>query len=250
MAAKFRVSHFRLSTFRRCRRLYKFRYVERLPAPPSASNTMGGHVHSALRDLMALPQGARTAARAADLLRNRWRTNRAGFTGLADEARWRARAIDQVERFARMPQAAGDPVALERYVEVDLTPRVSLIGRIDRIDEGGDGRLNIIDYKTGRPPEEIESEQLRLYAMMIRRQDGRPIGEASFVYLEDGTIWSIRPDEADLESTASGVLSAVDEMTRERAYEPNVGRHCSFCDFRSVCPKRDEIVGRRLAEGW
>ena len=252
MAKMFRISPFRLSTFRRCRRQYKYRYVERLPAAPNAPDTMGAHVHAALRDLMAQPPEERSAARAADLLRTLWATNRAGFAGLAEEARWRARALEQVQNFTRTPFVGGSPVALERYLEVDVADGVRVVGRVDRIDERDDGALHIIDYKTGRPPDaaKVDPEQLRIYAMMVQRHDGRPVGEASFLYLDDGSAWSTQPSETDLEASAGAVVEAVDELMREREYAPNVGRHCAFCDFQRICPKRDEIVGRRLAEGW
>jgi RecB family exonuclease len=245
----FRISPFRLKVFRRCRRQYKYRYVEHIPPGPNASDTMGSHVHSALRDLMQLPEHERTGARAADLLRAHWASNRAGFSGLADEARWRARALEQVQRFAEMSQVHGRPVAVEQYLEVDVAEHVRVIGRIDRIDEDG-GDLQVIDYKTSRQPEEADPEQLHLYAMMLRRFADRPVTAASFVYLEDGSDWSIQPDAAEMEQTTDAVIDAVGEMTQERDYLPSVGRHCAFCDFQRICPKRDEIVGRRLTEGW
>lgn len=251
MANPFRLSPFRWGTFRRCRRQYKYRYVERLPTPPNPNDTMGQHVHAALRDLMARPAEERTAARAADLLRRRWATNRAGFRGLADEARWKARALEQIERFTSLPEAAGEPAALERYIEVDLDSNVRAVGRIDRIDMTGDG-LHVIDYKTSvRPPDDaIDPGQLRLYAMMIRRTVDRPVARATYLYLEDGADWSERPSDQDIEAIADDAVRAVGEITRERDYEPTIGRYCAFCEFQRICPKRDEIVGRRIAEGW
>ncbi len=251
MASQFRLSPFRLGTFTRCRRQYKYRYVERLPSAANPYDTMGQHVHSALRDLMTRPPAERTAARAADLLRRHWATNRAGFRGLAEEARWRARALEQLERFVTMPEAGGQPLALERYIEAGLSDDVRAVGRIDRIDDDGEG-LHIIDYKTSRHPpgDDVDPAQLRVYAMMVRRNADRPVSRTTYLYLEDGASWSEQPTAAAIEEAASDALRAVGEMTRERDYEPNVGRHCAFCDFQRICPKRDEIVGRRIAEGW
>lgn len=85
---------------------------------------------------------------------------------------------------------------------------------------------------------------------MVRRNADRPVSRATYLYLEDGANWSEQPTAAAIEEAASDALRAAGEMTRERDYEPNVGRHCAFCDFQRICPKRDEIVGRRIAEGW
>ena len=245
----FRISPFRLSTFRRCRRQYKYRYVEHIPSEPSASETMGQHVHTTLRDLMLLPEEYRTPARAIALLRGHWSRNRAGFRGLAEEARWRARAMDQLDRFTHTEHVVGHPVALERYIESDLSSRIRLMGRIDRIDQDGDG-LHVMDYKTSRQPEDVDGEQLHLYAMMVSRQDNRPVTKATFTYLEDGTSWSTNPTDATLGQTAEGVVEAVEAISGERQYQPTIGRHCAFCEFQRICPKREEIVGRRLTEGW
>ena len=240
--AVFRLSPFRLSTFRRCRRLYKYRYVERLPVPPNPHDTMGSHVHTALRDLMRLPPDQRTAARAVDLLRASWARNRAGFRGLAEEARWRSRAVEQVQRFVALPEAGGTPLALEQQVEVALTDGVRVFGRIDRVDEGAEGDLHVIDYKTGRPREDPDPEQLRIYAMILARLANRPVGKTSYLYLEDGSAWSASPTAAELAEVEAGVLQSVEEMKREREYTPDVGPQCTFCDFRAICPRREEIA--------
>ncbi|HWO94389.1 MAG TPA: PD-(D/E)XK nuclease family protein [Dehalococcoidia bacterium] len=247
-ARVFRVSPFRLNTFRRCRRLYKYRYVERLPTAPNAYDTTGSNIHAALRELMLRAPEERTPARAADIVREQWQTNRAGFRGMADEARWRARAIDQAARFAQLPEAEGTPLAVERYLEVDLTPRVRLFGRIDRIDEASNEGLHIIDYKTGRRPDEIDPGQLQLYAMMVHRSEERPVTAATFLYLDDGTSWTAPPSALDHAAAANGVLETVEQIVSEREYEPAVGPYCAFCDFQAICPARKETVGRRLAE--
>ena len=45
-------------------------------------------------------------------------------------------------------------------------------------------------------------------------------------------------------------IAPSEEMLAERDYTASVGRHCSFCDYQAICPQREEIVGRRLLEGW
>ena len=46
------------------------------------------------------------------------------------------------------------------------------------------------------------------------------------------------------------MTAAYNDIVNERDYPTNVGRHCSFCDYQSICPSREEIVGRRLHSGW
>lgn len=70
-------------------------------------------------------------------------------------ALWQPRlleAIDWVAEEVRKDRAAGRlPLAAERKGEAQIDG-ITLEGRVDRIDRLGDGRLAIIDYKTGKAP--------------------------------------------------------------------------------------------------
>ena len=69
------------------------------------------------------------------------------------------------------------------------------------------------------------------------------------LYLDDGTAWSACPQRRELEEALAAVTAAYNDIVNERDYPTNVGRHCSFCDYQSICPSREEIVGRRLFSG-
>ena len=151
----------------------------------------------------------------------------------------------QLRSFAREHDLAARPLMLESYMETPLTPQLTLLGRIDRVDDDPDG-LHVIDYKTGRRPEEVDVEQLHLYTVMLERSLARPVARAAYIYLDDGSAWTTCPQRRDLEEAIAGVTAAYNEIVNERDYATNVGRHCSFCDYQSICPRREEIVGRRL----
>ncbi|MGD0116275.1 MAG: PD-(D/E)XK nuclease family protein [Dehalococcoidia bacterium] len=242
----FKVSSFRLRVFRQCRRRYKYQYVERLPTRPSPYNTMGAHVHNALKAFFSLPEPAeRTPERLLDLLHESWQQNRSGFSDLEDEERWRERATNQLRSFARSNDLAARPLLLESYLETPISAQLALLGRVDRVDDDPDG-LHIIDYKTGRRPDDIDVEQLHLYTLMLERSLGRSVARASYLYLDDGSAWSTSPQRRDLEEAVAAVTAAYNEIVTERDYQTNVGRHCAFCDYQALCPSREEIVGRRL----
>jgi ATP-dependent helicase/nuclease subunit B len=85
---------------------------------------------------------------------------------------WRARINRAADPFiAFSAGTGGEPVALEEMGAVTLTdPPFTLIGKPDRIDALPDGRLHLIDYKTGDPPGEEKQKhfekQLLLAAAM------------------------------------------------------------------------------------
>ena len=78
------------------------------------------------------------------------------------------------------------------------------------------------------------------------------MARASYLYLDEGAAWSISPRPEESEETSAGAVTAgvrADDRTSV-SYPTSVGRHCTFCDYQSICPSREEIVGRRLHSGW
>ena len=71
-------------------------------------------------------------------------------------ALWRPRLTAALDFFAeeveRNRAAGRHPVASEIWGEIEIAG-VRLGGKVDRIDRAGDGNLAIVDYKTGKPPE-------------------------------------------------------------------------------------------------
>ncbi len=82
-------------------------------------------------------------------------------------------AIDWIEREAAADREAGrQPILAEEFGEAEIAG-VTLFGKVDRIDRLPDGRLAIVDYKTGKAPakkavEEGYALQLGLLALIAR----------------------------------------------------------------------------------
>ncbi len=99
-----------------------------------------------------------------------------------------------------------EPAERELYVETELDG-LTLRGYVDRLDVAPDGRLRIVDYKTGRAPSELfEAKalfQMRFYALVLWRLRGVVATHLRLVYLGDGQTLTYAPDEADLLATES-----------------------------------------------
>lgn len=113
---------------------------------------------------------------------------------------WLARLSRATEHFLTQDaKHGGTPVALETpgALQIDLPdlPRgFTLVGKPDRIDVLPDGRLHLIDYKTGSPPTKPQQEsfekQLRLTTAMVERGGFAELGPAevaSFAYIGLGS---------------------------------------------------------------
>lgn len=115
----------------------------------------------------------------------------------------RYRATFLASRFARDGRR---PVAVEMPIDAPLGDR-TIVGKLDAVYRDGDGRIEIVDWKTGRAPrtpDEIAGRelQLMLYAHAYARSTGTPLEQISatlYYVAEDREIRvdRIRP-EADL----------------------------------------------------
>lgn len=109
---------------------------------------------------------------------------------------WLARLERAAEHFLTQDSKhGGTPVVLESPGSLRLDPPgFTLVGKPDRIDALPDGRVHLIDYKTGTPPSEKQQEvyekQLRLTAAMVERGGFATLGPrevASFTYIGLGS---------------------------------------------------------------
>jgi hypothetical protein len=96
----------------------------------------------------------------------------------------------------------------------------------------------------------VDVNQLRFYAIMLERKLSRPLRRASYFYLEEGDVWSIRPTREELDESLGQALATAESIAAERDFAATIGRHCSGCPYLGVCARRDEIAQLRQEEGW
>jgi putative RecB family exonuclease len=146
-------------------------------------------------------------------------------------------------------------------VEVDLTEddddpdRVLLRGFVDRIDVAPDGRVRVVDYKTGRSPgESFESRalfQMKFYALAIYRLRGIVPARLQLLYLADGQSLIYTPEKAELDrfaKTLTAIWKAILKAGATGDFPPKRSRMCQWCDHKAHCP---EFGGTLLPyPGW
>jgi RecB family exonuclease/superfamily I DNA/RNA helicase len=223
----------RLETYRSCPLFFFFASVLRLeprrqPVAGPDTAQLGNMYHrifervyqvaSDPRDhasvLAALPEAARRVLDAAPA--------REGFRVTAWWAQTRAEIEEDVRRsLLGLAEVSGDwqPIAFEQGFFDPQTLEVMVAGDsfrlhgvIDRIDRAPDGRLRVIDYKTGGPSsfkrQDVEAGkklQLPLYALAAR--DALHLGQPA-----DGFYWHVRqaqPSDFTLPGSTGGPAAAM-----------------------------------------
>ncbi len=240
----------KVSAFTSCPLAFRFSQIERRPEPPSAPAVKGTLVHAALERLFwHHPAGERTPAAAALELDRAWDDLQSDQEvvelGLDEEAAtaFLHDAGHLVENYFLLedPNEAS-AVGVELGVETNIDG-LRLRGIIDRLDVLPDGRLIVVDYKTGRAPSErFERGGLagvQTYALLCESMLGQAPAEVRLLYLRQPlAITAVASDQTirGQRKRAVAVWSAIERACDAEDFRPNVGPLCDYCNFKSSCP--------------
>ena len=192
------------------------------------------------------------------------------WDSLPFDARWKSdqerraarRALERFLHWHEDPARGRTVVDAEREfaetVEVGGVS-VKLTGKMDRIEVDSEGRLYVVDFKTGKHPksknEAAADPQLGVYQVMIKAEgyQGGEVAQAELVYPRDdkdtpgptvvaqpGLAGSADPQWAE-DLIAGVALRVLDERFTASGDEQ---KHCRTCRLSKACPKRPD--GREL----
>jgi len=240
----------KVSAFTSCPLAFRFSQIERLPEPPSPPAVKGTLVHAALERLFwHHPVGARTPAAAALEVERAWESlqddEEVVGLGLDDDAA--GEFVEDARRLVANYFLLEDPnearaVGVELGVETDLDG-LRLRGIIDRLDVMPDGRLIVVDYKTGRAPSErFERGSLggvQTYALLCESMLGRAPAEVRLLYLREPVAITAVASEQSIRGQrkrAVAVWTAIERACDAEDFRPHVGPLCDYCNFKASCP--------------
>jgi DNA helicase-2/ATP-dependent DNA helicase PcrA len=226
-AAPFGLSVSALVSFARCPRQFHWSAVRPLPRRASAAAAIGTAVHRWIETRHG-PQGVLVDA---ETLHG---SDRDATPGIVAQLRG---------SFAASPYAQVAPVSAEAQFDLFVGGHI-VRGRVDAVYEHADGSVELVDFKTGRPPSEGDPSaetQLLIYAVAAIdsfRYEPERI-RASFVYLQgDGSeaqvvAVDITPSRiAEARAWLGEAIGRIDAGSSAT----NPGAWCSRCDFADWCP--------------
>ncbi|MBI5614298.1 ATP-dependent helicase [Candidatus Gottesmanbacteria bacterium] len=236
------LSYSQLNSFETCPLQYKYRYIVKLPVPPSAALSFGDTIHKtvyAFYDLVR--KGERpTSKTLLSLYTGFW--SRIGYGNASYEEKMKAHGVELLEGFYKKGYIKGHvPIALEEPFKIKITPHLTLGGKVDRIDAREDGKVEIIDYKTGKTPKNrdvTKDFQLSVYALaataptLYTRKPEDVI--VSFYFFEDQMKVSGTRTQEQLDEARETVKKRAEEI-QTSTFSPTSGKHCDFCEFKLIC---------------
>jgi len=235
------LSFSQVDTFTTCPRRYRFRYIQRIPVPPSAAQSFGNSMHKALRDFyQAVKEGKKPKKK--DLIKSldkNWSAE--GYASKTHERRMRKQGERMLDDFYdKAYDSKRVPKALEQMFVIKASPSLRIGGKIDRVDEWR-GKLEIIDYKTGRTFDQKDvdkSLQMTVYALAATDKGihgKKPEAVTlSFYFLDSGEKKSTKRTAKQLKEAKKELIEKAKEIEKSE-FEPIPSNMCEFCDYRLLC---------------
>lgn len=251
-----RLSFSRIDTYRTCPRMFRYRYIDRLPGKPAPALSFGTSIHEALEQFYdrKLPEEP-TEDELVGFLYDAWDSTGFRDVDRDEQARWYRQGQQVLRRYHRRVTGAYTlPVATEAWFELPFDNAV-VVGSIDRVDDDG-GELRVVDYKTNKRVKDRDrvkrSLQLSIYALACEHLYGQLPATVSLDFVVAGREIVVDVAELDLDAARTAIHETA-EAVRSEAFEPTPMRLCDWCDYRPVCPAWDgqdgqEVLGPAVTE--
>jgi DNA helicase-2/ATP-dependent DNA helicase PcrA len=207
----------------KCPKLFFWSVIRPLPRRPSDAARLGSEIHRWI-ELQSRGQASLLDLDDTPDLSVEERLGEPGRANLLRKA-------FQDSRFA-----GRTPYATERPFLLWLDGMV-VGGRIDAIFDQGDGRWEVVDYKTGRVPDAsdpITGLQLDLYSLACAEVWGKRPEDLTLTYLYLSTGEEVTRPAGDTAEVRQRVVDALRRIAVGE-FEASPGRQCRWCDFLAFC---------------
>jgi DNA helicase-2/ATP-dependent DNA helicase PcrA len=237
-----RLSATAVETYELCPLQFKFEREWKLSKQVHAAMQYGATMHNVLRTYFDSARLGRTKTDEELLQLFRDGLASAGIQDDYQRDLYLGQGLKQLEEFLGAARSTAiDVLHTEEWFDVEIAG-IKVAGRIDRIDQAADGRVAVVDYKTGkaRSQEDAdESLQLSIYAMAAQQKWGYRIGELVFHNLEGNVLVASKRDEFQLEQARERVQTVAHGIA-DVNFGAKPGFHCTYCAFRGLCPAREK----------
>jgi len=231
-----------IESFKRCPLQYKYRYLIKIPVPTSAALGFGDIVHKTMQEFYTQVIAGKNVTKELllTLYANQWKSKGFMNKSYEDEMKKHGEVLLS-EYFDKGYDKKTKTIAVEQGFKIKISKDITLGGKIDRIDRTVDGKLEIIDYKTGAAPKRRDPQedfQLSLYALAAA--DKGVYGEkpesivVSFYFFEGQERISGTRTKEKLEEIKQEIVTVVGEMNTSN-FHATPGMYCAFCEYRLIC---------------
>src|SRR6056297_3063212 len=257
-------SYTQISAFLNCPYQYRFAHILRVPSRGKASFSFGKTLHNTLQKTFELINTRRNLSQ-GDLFAGAEEKKEEGklisyeeildFYKKSWEDDWYENKAQKKESWDKGRKVLKDfyqkhkdnwprAILLEKSfnfkIEVD-GEYYPIKGAMDRVDEE-EGKIKIIDYKTGQMPKGGKLDfnkklQLLIYQLATRDLLSQEIKSLSFYYLEANQEIEVLGSEKDLDKAREKIVETIRGI-KKGEYPPRPTPLCKYCDYKDICDYR------------
>ncbi len=233
-----RYSFSQLAHYLQCPMRYKLAEVYGLQSPGLDPVDFGSNVHRALEEIHARALGGSIPdeEEIETIVAESWIPNRR--ISPDRQAGIQTAAVRQLRRYvSRHRGTLSRVLRAETHFSFPLGERV-LLGKIDLLRQAGEGRVEVIDFKTsGEVDVELEHYDLQmdLYALGTEESLRHPVGRRIVHFLGDDVVKEL---EWRLEQTDTARAHLEELLAQiEKQHFPPRPAYCRRCEeYRAICP--------------
>lgn len=230
----------KINCFQSCALKYRMKYIDRVPkeSRPTPNLSFDRSIHFALREFHEnYEKGRFTKNPFRAILNKYWIKD--GYSDIEEEERFKVRANVMLEEYFKSLDGKENPVMFEVSAKWSWND-VDTVVQIDRIDQLSDGRLEIIDYKTGKkvPDERVINEDaslMNMYMAASQKWPGR-VAKVSYHFISNNKRYSLEPSEADIQAHKLK-MAELTSLINKNEFEARKGSLCAWCEFYGPCPE-------------
>jgi DNA helicase-2/ATP-dependent DNA helicase PcrA len=245
-----------LNLYDGCPRQFYYKQVVRIPETSTFEARLGTAIHAALEEFHK--RHAEPKVDQYDELIALFEAELADVQFAAEKEKQQAseRGRTLLRVYLTEESARGAHVEMtEKEFTVALAEYVTLTGKIDRIDRLPDGRVRVIDYKSGRMksrPEYLDDFQMPIYAWAVQDELGEKLESVEVIGLrelketkngpaldravlpwEDGSKYAITQER--LAGVQERVRTIIDGIRAGRFDPTPEERRCGWCRYNLLC---------------
>jgi DNA helicase-2/ATP-dependent DNA helicase PcrA len=245
------LSYSQIQTFKTCPMHYKLKYIYKIPTAPVAAQSFGISLHATLKEFYIAVRNGEKATEKLLLRKLTENWIREGFTSKTHEERFLAKAKEYLSDYlTHQFNSKITTAALEQMFTIPLTTDgkferfLRIGGKVDRVDILPDGKIEIIDYKTGAnvpTQKEIDNDlQMTFYAMAATSLREPPFNKKpedvilTFYYFDNQKKISTVRTKEDLEKAKEEIFSARDEIEKSD-FKCSGHMFCHNCEYSLFC---------------
>lgn len=238
-----KISASSVKTFDQCPKKYWFQYINKAPKKEWPHLVLGNICHKTLeifhkKYLIKKVSNDKLGSLMKESFVDALKEFQNAEKKIIDEAFLLLRDYLESIKKTSMPNVKG----VETPFEFEIDTGILIRGFIDRIDDIGCGKIRISDYKTSKNPKYLDSFQLNIYGLWLRKENPNIKNfSGSYILLKHKSITKdYEFNSFDLDKIQKSLISYANKIKTETEWNFSPSPLCDFCDFKQLCDSQKD----------